>query len=57
MSKEHRDYNLCKLFWCSPSELDNVSEETLQLYWEFRYAELKHESLESKRQAQKKSFN
>lgn len=35
MTKEHRDYELCKEFWRSYNDLENTPERTLILYYEF----------------------
>lgn len=54
VSKEHRDYILCKeVYHCSPSDLDDVDENILNLHFAFLNAERQHEYIEQQRANQK----
>lgn len=58
LDKEHRDYILCKeIYHCTPEQLDNVDEYTLQLHFAFYNAEKKEEDLQRKRAEQKSSLS
>lgn len=43
MPSEYRDYVLCKLLHCLPSQLADEDDETVQLYLEFYGVERQHE--------------
>jgi len=49
---------LCKeVYHCSPDNLDNVEEKTLDLHFDFYQAEKKEEWLESQRLNQRNNLN
>lgn len=54
VSKEHRDYILCKeVYHCSPAELDEVDENILDLHFAFLMTEREHDYIEQQRAKQK----
>lgn len=51
MSKEHRDYILCKeVYHCTPWDIDNQDEFVLQLHWDFYMAEKEEDYYKAKRE-------
>ena len=57
LSKEHRDYILCKeVYHCSPADLDDVDENILNLHFMFLNAEREHDYIEQQRAVQKTKF-
>lgn len=56
ISEEHREYELCKMFWRTPEQIEEMEERKIRLFREFYQEELRVEELKQNRQKQRTKF-
>lgn len=56
ISEEHREYELCKLFWRTPGQIEEMEEKKIRLFREFYLEELKVQDFQKKRAQQKRKI-
>lgn len=56
ITEEHREYELCKLFWRTPEQIEDMEERKIRLFWEFYQEEVRVEQIQQNRAKQRSKF-